>query len=233
MPVHLHTADGDGPSPLVVLYMDGPGVRPALHAHAERLARAGYTVALPDLYYAFDEADKPDVEKLAAGVGSEFGRMGGIVARVKDSEVLADTRLMLELLPGAGDEPWGCVGFCMGGRFGLRAAEAFGEQVAVAALLHPSRLVTDDADSPHLTLGGVDASLYLGFGENDHVTPLSVIPPLRSELEAHGVEHRIEVIPGVDHGFTMPDLPAYVQAGAEQAWVGTLAVLAEGLGGAA
>jgi carboxymethylenebutenolidase len=230
MPVHLRSPDGDGPSPLVVLFMDGPGIRPALHSHAERLADAGYTVALPNLYYAFDPADKPDVEKLEAGEGSEFARMGAVVGRMNDAEVLADTRLMLDLLPDANDQPWGIVGFCMGGRFGLRAAEAFGGDVAAAALLHPSRLVTDEPASPHLTAGSVDASLYLGFGETDHVTPLSLIPPLREQLEEHGVRHRIEIIPGADHGFTMPGMPAYNEAAAEQAWVGTLAVLGQGLG---
>jgi carboxymethylenebutenolidase len=229
MPVHLHQPGGDDPFPLVVLYMDGPGIRPALHGHAERLVRAGYAVALPDLYYAFDPADKPDVDKLAAGEGSEFGRMGALVARVNDAEVLADTRLMLEAVPGAADRPWGCVGFCMGGRFGLRAAEGFGEEVAVASLLHPSQLVTDQPDSPHLALGAVDASLYLGFGENDHVTPLSVIPPLREQLEKHAISFQIEVIPDADHGFTMPGLPAYNETAAELAWAGTLRALAEGL----
>jgi hypothetical protein len=85
MPVYLHQPGGDGPFPLVVLYMDGPGIRPALHGHAERLVRAGYAVAMPDLYYAFDPADKPDADKLAAGEGSEFGRMGALVARVNDA----------------------------------------------------------------------------------------------------------------------------------------------------
>ncbi len=100
MPVHFYSPDGDGPFPLVVLFMDGPGIRPAIQGYAERLADDGYRVALPDLYYAFDPADKPDLDKLAAGEGSEFGRMSAIVGRISDAEVLADTRLMLEAVPG-------------------------------------------------------------------------------------------------------------------------------------
>lgn len=230
MPVHFHSPDGAGPFPLVVMFMDGPGIRPAIQGYAERLAEDGYRVALPDLYYAFDPTDKPDLDKLAAGDGSEFGRMGAIVGRVNDAEVLADTRLLLEAVPGGAEEPWGCVGFCMGGRFGLRAAEAFGEAVAAASLLHPSKIVTDEPDSPHLSAGNVDASLYLGFGENDHVTPLSLIPPLRAELEEHGVTHQIEIIPGAEHGYMMPGMPAYTEAGAKQAWSATMELLDESLG---
>jgi dienelactone hydrolase len=119
-----------------------------------------------------------------------------------------------------------CVGFCAGGRFGLRAASRFGTDVAAAALLHPSRLVTDEPDSPHRQLDAATARLYLGFGENDHVTPVSLIPPLREQLESHHVPFRIEVIPNADHGFTMPGMPAYNREAAEQAWAGTLELLA-------
>jgi carboxymethylenebutenolidase len=233
MPVHFYSPDGDGPFPLVVLFMDGPGIRPAIQGYAERLADDGYRVALPDLYYAFDAADRPDLDKLAAGEGSEFGRMSAIVGRISDAEVVADTRLMLEAVPAGTRGPWGCVGFCMGGRLGLRAAETFGEEVAAASLLHPSKIVTDEPDSPHLSAGSVDAALYLGFGENDHVTPLALIPPLQTVLEEHGVRHRIEIIPGAEHGYMMPGMPAYTEAGAEQAWAATMDLLNAGLRSAA
>lgn len=42
MPVHVHRPGGEGSRPVVVLYMDAPGIRPALHEHAEH----GYT--MPD-----------------------------------------------------------------------------------------------------------------------------------------------------------------------------------------
>jgi len=228
MPVHVHTPDGPGPFPLVVLYMDSLGIRPALHDHARRLAGAGYAAALPDLFYFVDSSELPDIERLKAGDQEEFARMGSLVARVDDGEVLADTERMLQALPAA-DRPWGCVGFCMGGRFGLLAAERFGEGLAAAALLHPSRLVTDEPASPHRLVQGIRGALYLAYGERDHVTPPETIPPLRDELERHGVEHRIEVIPDADHGYTMPGMPSYDERAAQRAWRGTLELLARKL----
>ena len=224
MPVHVHRPDDRPTAPLVVMYMDSLGVRPVLDDHAERLATAGYTVALPDLFYFVEPADLPDLDRLKAGEPDEFARMGALVARMDDEAVIGDTALMLSALQHE-HESWGCVGFCMGGRYGLLAAEHFGDDVSAAALLHPSRLVTDDPDSPHLAAGEIRGSLYLGFGERDHVTLPSSIPPLREQLEAHGVTHRIEVIPEADHGFTMPGMPAYNEAAAERAWAGTLEVL--------
>jgi carboxymethylenebutenolidase len=229
MPVYVNRPDVDKSAPVVLIYMDAPGVRPALFGHAERLVKAGYTAVLPDLYYAIDPGERPNREKLAAGDPSEFGRMRGLAAQVKDDEVLEDTRLLLATLPDRPTGAWGCVGFCMGGRFGLRAAEEFGAELAAASLLHPTALVTDAPNSPHLAVDRVRGSLYLGFGEADEVTPVASIPPLREQLEQHGVAHRIDVMPGAEHGYTMPDRPAYDPEGAERAWAGTLELFGQRL----
>jgi len=74
-------------------------------------------------------------------------------------------------------------------------------------------------------VGRIAGALYLGFGEADRVTPVSNIPPLREQLEQHGVEHRIDVLPGAEHGYSMPDRPAYNREAAERAWAQTLELL--------
>jgi carboxymethylenebutenolidase len=229
MPVHVNRPDADKAAPVVLLYMDAPGIRPALYGHAERLVRAGYTAVLPDLYYTIDQAERPNHELLSAGDADEFARMQTLVARVRDEDVLEDTRLLLATLPDRPTDAWGCVGFCMGGRLGLRAAEAFGSELAAASLLHPTGLVTDAPDSPHLSVDRVGGGLYLGFGEADHITPVSSIPPLREQLERAEVPHRIEVLPGAEHGFTMPGRAAYEPDAAEQVWAGTLELFGERL----
>ncbi|HUA69482.1 MAG TPA: dienelactone hydrolase family protein [Solirubrobacteraceae bacterium] len=229
MPTYVHRPDGDRPSARVVLFMDAPGIRPALFGYAERLVDAGYTAILPDLYYALDPADRPNPARLGSGDPEEFERMHKAVGQVQDDAVLEDTRLMLEAVPAGGEEAWGCIGFCMGGRLGLRAAEAFGTDIAAASLLHPARLVTDQPDSPHLEVERIHASLYFGFGENDSVTPLTTIPPLRDRLEEAGVAHRIDILAGAEHGFMMPGRDAYNEPAAEQAWAGTLTLLREQL----
>lgn len=231
MPVHVHRPDADKAAPVVLLYMDAPGIRAALYGHAERLANAGYTAVLPDLYYPFDATQRPDPEKLAARDPDEFARMRRLTAQIKDDDVLEDTRLLLAMLPDRPSGPWGCVGFCMGGRFGLRAAETFGAELAAASLLHPTGLVTDEPDSPHLAVDRVQGSLYFGFGEADEIAPPSSIPPLRAQLERRDIAHRIDVMPGADHGYTMPDRAAYDPEGAERAWTATLELLASSLSG--
>jgi len=63
------------------------------------------------------------------------------------------------------------------------------------------------------------------MGENGHVTPLSVLPTLQKELDRGHVAYRIEVMPGAEHGYTMPSMPAYNPEAAERAWAGTLELL--------
>jgi len=229
MPVHVHRPAGDNAAPVVILYMDAPGIRPALHDHAERLAKAGYTSVMPDLYYAIDPAERPNLDRLAAGDPEAYKHMHAAVAQVRDDDVLENTRLMLAALPDRPAGPWGCLGFCMGGRIGMRAAAAFGSDLAAASLLHPAGLVTDAPDSPHLAVDRIEGALYLGYGGADHVTPISSIPPLREQLEQHGVAHRIDVLPGAEHGYTMPDRPAYNHDAAEHAWSVTLELFGERL----
>src|SRR3546814_17795013 len=46
------TADhGPGPYPVVLMYMDAPGIRDELYGFARRIAGQGYYAVLPDLYY--------------------------------------------------------------------------------------------------------------------------------------------------------------------------------------
>lgn len=226
MPVHIKQPESGRDRGLVVLFMDAPGVRPALHDQARMLVEAGYRTAIPDLYYALPSDQRPRPERLSAGDGEEFARMAAAVSTLEDGPVMEDTEAMLETVH-SGPDGWSCVGICAGGRFAMRAAARFGADLRAVALLHPSRLVTDEPDSPHRSLDGVRSAMYLAFGENDHVTPPSLVPPLRDALERHGIVNRIDLIPDVDHGFSMPGMPAYNESASEQAWRGTLALLNE------
>lgn len=50
-PAYVYRPPGSGPWPGVLVYMDGPGIRPAVLELGERLATYGYFVLLPDLFY--------------------------------------------------------------------------------------------------------------------------------------------------------------------------------------
>ncbi len=58
MPTFIAHPESDGPAPIVLVLMDGGGIRPGLQDVARRLAKLGYYAMLPDLYYRA-ELDEP------------------------------------------------------------------------------------------------------------------------------------------------------------------------------
>ena len=56
--------NGDGPSPLVILYMDVWGLREELFDIARRIATVGYYCAVPDFYSrSWTAADDPSARR--------------------------------------------------------------------------------------------------------------------------------------------------------------------------
>ncbi len=232
MPVHVHRPDGDAPAPPVILFMDAPGIRPALYGHAERLAGAGYTAVLPDLYYALDPADRPNPERLAAGVRrgvrADAARSS---AQLRDDAVLEDTRLMLDALPEAPRAGSAASGFCMGGRFGLRAAEAFGDRYRRCLAAAPLASLSPTIPTHRiLALGCVTGDPLPRVWRERPCHP-ALDDPAAARAARAGTASRTasRSSPGADHGFTMPGRPAYDEAAAEQVWAGTLALLRDQL----
>ena len=68
-----------GPHPVVLLYMDAYGIRPALEAHARRLAGHGYCVFVPNVFYRTGRS--PVVENIEVAIRSED--RAGLFAQLK------------------------------------------------------------------------------------------------------------------------------------------------------
>ena len=92
------------------------------------------------------------------------------------------------------------------------------------------RLLTDQPDSPHLAARRGRARLYIACAETDSYVPPESIPPLRESLRQGGVDHELEIYPGVEHGFAFPQRPAYHRDSAERHWERLFALFADTLG---
>ena len=57
----LHTPDGTGPWPAVIMFPDAGGVRPTFHDMAQQLADLGYAVLLPNVYYRVGDFEPFDM----------------------------------------------------------------------------------------------------------------------------------------------------------------------------
>jgi carboxymethylenebutenolidase len=223
-------ADGEGPFPVAVLYMDGVGYREQVKENARRFAADGYYCVVPDLFHRSGEKLSFDFTRMGEQEYRE--RLSSMVSAVKPDMVIADTEALFAAIaddPAASPGPKVCVGYCIGARFALHAAAALPDEFAAAAGIHPGALVTDQPDSPHHDLALVRGELYFAFAENDPSATAEVVERFRDELEGQGVKGVVERLCGTSHGFAMADLPVYDRDAAERHFERTLELWRRGL----
>lgn len=218
MPAFVVCPHEDGQWPTVIFYMDAPGIRPELWNMARKIAKQGYFVVLPDLYYRIGTVrfDLPRREETMSQVVRAC-----ISHAMNRAQILDDTGAVIGFADGqaqAKDGPIGLVGYCMGGPFITWAAEHFPDRVKSAASLYGVRMVNELEQSPHNFIGKVKAELYYGFAEHDNAAPPEVIAQLKKIMEEAGVKHRVEVLPETRHGFCFPERGAYAPAASEHVW---------------
>ena len=218
-PTHVLHPDGAGPWPAVVVYMDAIGVRPAMLEIAERIAREGYFVLLPNLFYRveFDPAKAVNLFSDPEVRADVFTR---VVPSASPANVVRHTEALLGFLatqdrvrPG----PVGVVGYCMGGRLAMYVAGHFGARVAAAASYHASGLATDSPESPHRLAPNLRARVYVAGASEDAGFDDAQKARLEQALTDAGVDHVVETY-NARHGFVMRDTPAYDEAATERHW---------------
>lgn len=224
-----HPADGR-PRPGVLFYQDAYGLRPHLRAMADRLAGAGYTVLVPNVFYRLG---RTPVVELPAFIdpGADptiWKRLGPVVASLTPDLVERDADAYLGWLadsPLTADGPVAVTGYCMGARLAVRTAAARPDRVAAAAGFHGGQLATDAPDSPHRVVGPITAELYFGHAGDDPSLPEEQVTRFEEALTAAGVRHTCEVYGKARHGFTQADTPAYDREADERHWAALLALL--------
>ena len=209
--------DLDTQWPAIILYMDAPGIREELYNIARRIAGQGYACIVPDLYHRYGTL-RFDLSRRNEGMTSVLlAAYHGLT----DADINQDTAGLIGYLDGRSEvrsDQIGSIGFCMSGRFITTVATQFSERFACAASLYGTRLVTEDDDSPHLHLEGIQAELYYGFGNIDPYTPAEYITTFREALDAAEANFEMDVFDGVDHGYCFVERPAYNPAAAESSW---------------
>ncbi|MGW7822148.1 dienelactone hydrolase family protein [Streptomyces puniciscabiei] len=224
-----HPADGR-PRPGVLFYQDAYGLRPHLRSMADRLAAAGYTVLVPNVFYRIGRTPVVELPEFIdpAADPSIWQRLGPVVSSLTPDLVERDSGAYLRWLadsPLVADGPVALTGYCMGARLALRTAAAHPDRVAAAAGFHGGQLATDDPNSPHLGAPDITAELYFGHADNDHSLPPEQIARFEEALTAAGVRHTCEVYPGAQHGYTQADTPAYDEKADERHWAALLDLL--------
>ena len=149
-PVTLHTPEGSGPWPGVVMYVDAGGVRDTMHDMAAKLAGYGYAVLLPDVYYRHGDWEPFDM-RTVFGDPEQRTRLMSMVGSVTPDMIAGDAGAFFDFLdsrPEVKGSAFGVCGYCMGGRTSVIVAGRQPDRVAAAASFHGGGLVTDDPTVP-------------------------------------------------------------------------------------
>lgn len=221
-----------GRHPGVILWPDIASLRQSKIAMARRLAGEGYAVLVMNPYYRDvpryrfeDFADfvqaggfqkvGPWREKLTA---EAIGRDAkAAVAWLDDQQTVDSTRGI------------GVQGYCMGGPFAIWSAAAVPARISAAASFHGGGLVREgDPMSPHAMLDQVKAALLIAIAQDDDAKAPAVKSAFAAAARQAGVPAQVEVYAG-DHGWTVPDSPAYAQDAAGRAYADLKALYARAL----
>lgn len=219
-PAYVYTPSRSGPWPGVLMYLDGPGMRPALQEMAERLAGEGYVVLLPDIFWRSGAYAPIDPRVVFADPALKQAHIEKIMAPATTERVMSDTQAFLDVLaarPDVKPGPVGVVGYCMGGRLALSAAGTYPERIAASASYHGGGLASDAPDSPHLLAPKMKARVYVGGAIEDAHFDDAMKDRLEKALTAAGVAHAVETYPA-RHGWVPRDMPVHDAAEAEHHW---------------
>ncbi|MFT4075725.1 MAG: dienelactone hydrolase family protein [Asticcacaulis sp.] len=226
-PAFVFRPEGQGAWPAVLMYMDGPGMRPAMQAVAARLSTHGYYVLLPDLFYRSGPYEPIDTKVVWANKELREAHRAKFMDPAKPAAIMSDTAAFLDFLteqPDVKAGPIGVDGYCMGGRLALIAAGTYPERIAVATAYHGGGLANDTPSSPHLLAPKMKAKIYVGGATDDANFDDSQKTRLEDALTEAGVDHLIETYPA-KHGWVLSDMPVHDPVEAEHHWQTLVPVL--------
>lgn len=229
-PTFVYHPEGAGPWPAVLLYMDGPGMRPAVKELAQRLATCGYLVLLPDLFYRSGPYEPVDAKAVWADAELRDQHRLKFMVPATPDRVMSDTGYFLDYLATRQDVktgPIGVVGYCMGGRLALIAAGSYPDRIAVAASYHAGGLIGDAPASPNKLAAKIKAKVYVAGATQDPNFTDEHKRMLIDALTEAGVDHKVETYPA-KHGWVLRDMAVHDPACAERHWE-TLVPLMDGV----
>ncbi|MBZ4415798.1 dienelactone hydrolase family protein [Myxococcus sp. RHSTA-1-4] len=216
----FHPEEGQGPWPAVILLVDAFGIRPVFEEMAHRLAKEGYVVLLPNVFYREGHASKLDLNGSFEDEAFRK-RIYALIGGLTPERLRVDAAAELDFLarhPRVKGPKVGVAGYCMSGGIAVRMAADSPDRIAAAASSHGGRLATDAPDSPHRLVGRVKGELYFGHADNDNSMPAEAIQKLEAALKEAGVKHRSELFAGKRHGYAVAGTAAYDEEAAEQHW---------------
>ncbi|MFG3224980.1 dienelactone hydrolase family protein [Kitasatospora sp. NPDC048194] len=186
----------------IVLFHSAHGLRPAVHAAADRLRAAGHTVHTPDLF----EGRTFDDSEAARAYQEEIGGSDELLKRAVTAVApLSEGGLVY-------------AGFSLGGAVAQNLALADAKARGLL-LLHGTSDLREDA--------ATSIPVQLHMADPDPYEPEDWLNAWYLRMRRAGAEVEVHRYQGAGHLFTDQDLPDYDAEAAERAWAAALDFLAD------
>jgi carboxymethylenebutenolidase len=220
LPVELALPDrGQGPG--VLLICDIFGRTPFYRHLTRRLADAGYTALLPDIF--FREGELSEVTREAAFARRE---------QLDEARALRDLHTAAEWLErheAVGGARLGLLGFCLGGTLALDMCAERDGFAAACYYAFPSGLPRSNAPAPLDVVDRIRGPVLAFWGDQDYID-MDEVARLGDAMAHHNKDYDAHLYPGVGHGF----LRGLVEGGddheaARDSWERTLLFFAQHL----
>ena len=205
--------------PSIVLIQEIWGVNQHVRDVADQYAMDGFTVFAPDVFWrqqprvdlGYNEVDNPKA----------FALMGALDRpnAVKDLASTASALRAYSASVGKGVGKVASFGFCMGGALSYLCAASGSVDAAVCYYGGGIHTMLDRAPD-------VNVPILMHFAENDGHISMSAVASIQAAFKGRD-EVRIDVYPGVDHGFNCWGRGMYNQKAAALARGRSLAFLAK------
>jgi len=100
----------------------------------------------------------------------------------------------------------------------MRTARPLPERIGAGHSLHGGGLTTSNANSPHLLIPNMKASMLIAIADNDDQKDPTSKDILRKAFDDAKVSAEIEVYKGANHGWMPPDSQNHDAEAAEKRW---------------
>jgi carboxymethylenebutenolidase len=206
----------------VLVWPDVFGLRPAFRAMGKRLAESGYAVLTVNPFYR-------TVKGTPASRDAAFAAMRTLTPATHVTDATAFVA-WLDAQPQVDKRrKIGTTGYCMGGPIVMRTAATVPDRIGAGCSFHGGGLNTNDANSPHLLIPKMKASMLIAIADNDDASNPTSKDILRKAFDDAKVPAEIEVYKGANHGWVPPDSQAYNKDAAERAWTRKLELFKKAL----
>jgi carboxymethylenebutenolidase len=208
MPAVVFTPTEPDTKPAVLLLMEAFGLTSHIRDLAARIARVGYVVLAPDLYYRELPNNKFGYDEVEQAMAMMY--------RLDFKSTEDDIRAALAFLKSRADvypERVGVTGFCLGGGLSFLTACKLSAEIDAAAPFYG--MVLDEWIE---AVVDITVPVYLFFGGADSFIPSERIRQIESRFQELNKDYTLKVYPDAGHGFFCNERSDYNRNAAEDAW---------------